>query len=530
MHDHGGVTLFRRRPDVWVAVMAAIVLLIALAGLIVGGGWRWLAVPACLFLGFAITWSLRGWKQSALQLGKTERHLLDLIDFPTQSPFLSTPEGHALYTGSGWRTWTGMDAAEVADGRWLDAVHEDDRTGVEQAWADALQQGTPYDREFRVLFADGTYQWLRARAYPSREYAGRISHWAGILENIHDRRTAEDQLRQTARLLELIGSSTDSIIYAKDREGRMLYGNRALERLTGLALGEMLGKKDREWNARPDEAEALEAADRLVLATGQTQDLEEQFTGNDGVSRRYQTIKSPLRDSAGTIIGVVGISTDISEAREAEQREKLLSRELDHRAKNLLAVVQSVVSLTRADTLPDFKKAVEGRIQSLGRAHSMLAASRWEGAELERVLAEELAPYSSAEEARVHLAGPSLLLKPAAAQSMALVIHELATNAVKYGALSVPAGELHIRWEICRMAEPAPLLRLCWEESGGPPVPPRSDTSRSGFGSRLIRSSVERQLGGTLRLDWRETGLVATMEVALERSVSDACNDPRTAA
>ena len=112
-----------------------------------------------------------------------------------------------------------------------------------------------------------------------------------------------------------------------------------------------------------------------------------------------------------------------------------------------------MVSLTRAETLGEFKAAVEGRIQSLGRAHSMLAASRWEGADLERVLSEELAPYGGGEQARVHLSGPPLLLKPAAAQSLALVIHELATNAVKYGALSVPAGELHVRWDVTRASE-----------------------------------------------------------------------------
>jgi PAS domain S-box-containing protein len=327
-------------------------------------------------------------------------------------------------------------------------------------------------------------------------------------------------------LLEMIGSSTDSIIYAKDREGRMLYANRALERLAGIPIEHMLGKTDTEWNPSLPEAEALQNADRLVLATGASQDLEEVFTGKDGVPRHYQTLKSPLRDKTGAVIGVVGVSTDISDARESEQREKLLSRELDHRAKNLLAVVQSVVSLTRADNLADFKRAVEGRIQSLGRAHSMLAASRWEGADLERVLAEELAPYRSGEEARVHLSGPSLLLKPAAAQSLALVFHELATNAVKYGALSVPAGELHVHWLVSPGEDGVPRLVLRWTESGGPPVKPRSSGSRSGFGSRLIRSSIERQLAGTLRIEWAESGLRAEMEIAIDRSLHEVVGEP----
>lgn len=519
MRMTGGDTPWEERPGIGVAALAAVMLVGGMAGLIAGGEWRWLAVPACLFLSFTIVWSLRGWRRSALRLGETERHLLDLVDFPTQSPFLSAADGRALYTGARWKDWTGMDPSAVADGRWLDAVHPDERREVELAWAQALAEGMPYDREFRVRFQDGQYRWLRARAYPSHDASGKLTHWAGILENIHDRRTTETLLRQTATMLEMIGSSTDSIIYAKDREGRMLYGNRALEALTGLGIADILGKTDAEWHGDAAEAELLQGADRKVLATGYTQTLEESFTGQDGVRRHYQTIKSPLRDATGAVIGVVGVSTDVSSAMEAEQREKLLSRELDHRAKNLLAVVQSVVSLTRADTLADFKKAVEGRIQSLGRAHSMLAASRWEGADLQRVLREELAPYGGSDPAKVSLSGPPLLLKPAAAQSLALVIHELATNAVKYGALSCSAGTLEVSWEIRGQDEGDPLLCLRWVESGGPPVPPRTGNSRTGFGSRLIRNSIERQLGGKLEVDWEEGGLVAKMEVALERSI-----------
>lgn len=411
MHAIRGRSPLTRTPNKGAALLAAVVLLTALGGLAAGGEWRWLAVPACLFLGVTIFWSLSGWRQSEVQRDVTSRHLLDLVDFPTQSPYLCTPDGRALYTGAGFEEWTGLDGEAVAKGRWVQAIHDDEREAVKQAWAEALKCRTAYDREFRVLFRDGAYRWVRSRAYPSRDEEGRITRWVGILEDIHDRRSAEEQLRQTASLLEMIGSSAHSIIYAKDRAGRMLYGNRALETLTGRSVADLLGKTDAEWNPDIGEAQALQAADRMVLATGKTQDLEEVFTGRDGVARHYQSIKSPLRNAAGKVIGVVGVSSDVSAAREAEQREKLLCRELDHRAKNMLAVVQSVVTLTRADTLHDFKKAVEGRIQSLGRAHSMLAASRWEGADLHRLLEEELAPYRSKERAQLVLSGPTLLLR-----------------------------------------------------------------------------------------------------------------------
>jgi two-component sensor histidine kinase len=181
-------------------------------------------------------------------------------------------------------------------------------------------------------------------------------------------------------------------------------------------------------------------------------------------------------------------------------------------------VVQSVVSLTRADTLAEFKTAVEGRIQSLGRAHSMLAASRWEGADLQRVLVEELAPYAR-RGGGISLSGPPLLLKPAAAQSLALVIHELATNAVKYGALSVASGGAGRRWEVRERttSAPAPL-----PASGRNAADRRSHRVAA---AERLRQPPDPQQHRTPA--WRHAaarlgggGLVATMEVAFDRSFS----------
>lgn len=500
----------------WERLLAISALVGCLLAIVVDGHWRWLALPCLAALFFL---ALRRTTRIERALTRSQEDYRHLVDLPVQATFIADAGGALLHVSRRWSVWTGLSHADTPRSEWVAAIHPDDREQSTAVWNECIQSGRPYDQSFRIRMRDGEYRWFRSRAFPQRNAEGTIIRWVGAVEDIHDMRVAEEQLRHTAGLLESIGSSTDSLIYAKDREGRMLYGNRALEALTGLPLSGLLGKTDREWSPNPAEAEAFGEVDRLVIDSGQAQDVEEIFTSRDGRTRRFRSLKSPLRDHSGAVIGVVGVSTDITDQREADEREKLLTRELDHRAKNLLAVVQSVVSLTRAATLAEFKAAVEGRIQSLGRAHSMLAASRWEGADLERVLSEELAPYRGPEEARVSLSGPSLLLKPAAAQSLSLVIHELATNAVKYGALSVNTGELEVVWEIGRGEEESAQLRLRWEERGGPAVTPRSAGSRSGFGSRLIRSSVERQLGGTLHLDWAETGLIATMELALDRSL-----------
>lgn len=366
-----------------------------------------------------------------------------------------------------------------------------------------------------ALAAGGPWLWLAALSFVALALLAITLIVDGRKAGAAVRQNPED--RHSAGLLELIGSSTHSIIWAKDRDGRMLYMNSALERLAGVSLADVLGKTDAEWNTNRAEAKAFEAADRRVLETGLPEDIEEVFTGREGTPRTYRSLKSPLRDRSGRVIGVMGVATDTTDQREAEQRERLLTRELDHRAKNLLAVVQAVVTLTRATNLAEFKQAVEGRIQALGRAHSMLAASRWEGADIARIIAEELAPYDNGRPGRLSLEGPPLLLRPSVAQSVALVMHELATNAVKYGCLSAEQGRLEVCWEVGELVVGGAGVRLHWNESGGPLVKERSGTSRSGFGTRLIHSSIERQLGGSLSLDWSPGGLKASLDIPLER-------------
>jgi two-component sensor histidine kinase/CheY-like chemotaxis protein len=163
------------------------------------------------------------------------------------------------------------------------------------------------------------------------------------------------------------------------------------------------------------------------------------------------------------------------------------------------------VSLTRADNIKQFVAAVEGRIQALARAHSLLSESRWRGANIADLMQEELAPYRTLRFDRVRIAGKSLSLEPSTAQALALALHELATNAAKYGALSLPSGGVQVDWEL-----KGARLELRWRESGGPPV---DETAPGGFGIRVIKASVETQLGGTVEFDWRHEGLQCAIAI-----------------
>ena len=195
---------------------------------------------------------------------------------------------------------------------------------------------------------------------------------------------------------------------------------------------------------------------------------------------------------------------DISEHREAEDRQSLLAREVDHRTKNVLAVVHAIVSLTKAEDVEQFCAAVEGRIQALARAHSLLSDSRWCGAKIADVIQGELArPIPNLE--RVRISGKSLSLHPSAVQALALAVHELATNAANHGALSVPSGSVQITWE-----SRDDWLELRWIERGGPPS---ESNAEAGFGMRVIRASVETQLSGTVAFDWGQDGLQCAIRI-----------------
>ncbi|MDO9712216.1 PAS domain S-box protein [Paracraurococcus lichenis] len=226
------------------------------------------------------------------------------------------------------------------------------------------------------------------------------------------------------------------------------------------------------------------------------------------------------RDRQGRPLRVVSVVQDVTERRRAEEARAVLAREVDHRAKNALAVVQAAVRLAPKDDPAAYAKAVEGRVTTLARAHTILADAQWTGADL-RVLAEaELEAFLSGMEQAgesgpvVDLDGPPVVLVPAATQPISMALHELATNAAKYGALSAPGGRVTVSWSVDTEAG---LLRLCWSERGGPPV--QGPPSRRGFGSRLIETTLARQLGGSIRSDWQPEGLVWEAELPLVRSV-----------
>ena len=195
--------------------------------------------------------------------------------------------------------------------------------------------------------------------------------------------------------------------------------------------------------------------------------------------------------------------------QEHADRLRLLVHEVDHRANNLMAVIQGLVSLSSAEDATGLKQVIEGRLHALAKAHKLMSEARWRGAELDRLAAEELAPYGLGSGGRITVTGETVALNSAAAQGMALALHELATNAVKYGALSNEAGHVRVAWSVADG-----VLSLDWEESGGPAV---EKPRRRGTGLRVLERAFEGALGGSTRLQWSSEGLKCLLQVPIEQ-------------
>jgi len=310
---------------------------------------------------------------------------------------------------------------------------------------------------------------------------------------------------QIAQRLAAIVESSDDAIASKDLNGTVVTWNKGAERIFGYAAEEIIGKSISMLIPPDRENEESLILDRIRRG--------ERIDHYDTVRRRkdgtlidISLTVSPIKDQNGRIIGASKIARDVTERKRQEAFINLLSREVDHRAKNLLAVVQSMVTLTDGDTPEAVKAAISGRIQALANAHNLLAVSHWQGASVKSIVQHALEPYKS----RTLITGPDHAVGARTAQSIAIVLHELATNAAKYGALSASSGSVGVEWSL----QPNQHLSLRWTEVGGPEIRP---PSHEGFGSRAIRLMIK-NLDGNAQFDWRSTGLVCSIDIPMEQA------------
>jgi PAS domain S-box-containing protein len=370
-------------------------------------------------------------------------------------------------------------------------------------------QSTPLVSRSGQLLGMISTHWRKPHRFTERALR-RFDLLARQAADLLDRSKTEAALRerneQLLRFASIVESSSDAII-TMDLDGIISSWNKSAELLFGYTADEVTGKP--VLILLPPERHGEEPTILARIRHGERIDHYETVRQRkDGSLVDISLTVSPLKNIEGKIIGASKIARDITERKRSDEHIITLAEEAQHRTKNILATVQAIVNLSHSDTPDGVKRAIEGRVQALANVHGLLVKSRWVGAELSTIAAQELAPYLGEGEGRARIDGPRLVLPPNTAQALAVVLHELATNATKYGSLSIPKGQVAITWS--REIDGRLILR--WTESGGPRA---EKPKHQGFGTSVIDKMIRQQLRGKMHFDWRAEGLVCEIVVKM---------------
>lgn len=361
--------------------------------------------------------------------------------------------------------------------------------------------------------------WYTFSYSPLHDDDGRIAGMFCTTMETTGQVLAERALRENEGRFRALLDAAPAMMWVTDRNGDCTHLNQGWYAFTGQTPATGLGHG---WldAVHPADRPAAERKFEDAIRTKSPLRLDYRMRHADGTWRYAIDAAQPRLAEDGTYLGHVGSVLDITDRRQAEERQTLLAREVDHRAKNVLAVVQAMIRMTQADDVDSYALALQGRVAALARAHTLLAADRWAAADLGALLAGELTAFLGEERAvRVVLTGPTVALPPGTAQPLTMIVHELATNAFKHGALSAQTGRLEVCWSV-----QDGRLRLDWTERGGPAL--AGAPQRLGFGTRVLDGTVRRQLGGRLQLDWRAEGLACRLEVPLTPKAVGAAEQP----
>ena len=441
-------------------------------------------------------------KQNEDAVRISEQRFRALADNMAQFAWLADASGYIYWYNQRWFDYTGTTLDEMRGWGWQSVHHPEHIERVSRKYKSCLERGNLWEDTFPLRGADGTYRWFLSRAVPMRDDNDNVILWCGTNTDITEHRNASLRIRQLARIIEL---SHEAILVWSMEDGIVLW-NRGCEELYGYKQAEALGKSSHEL-LQTNHSVPYDEFDAALKTEGAWTGEIRQIA-NDGSEVWVDSRQELIRVGGSTI--VLETNRDITDRRIADETRNLLMGELNHRVKNTLAVVQSIASQT-ARTSRDVAQFVErfnGRLHALSCSHNVLTHANWTGASLQELVDAQL-QIVSPDCLRVTASGPDIFLPPQAALQLTLILHELATNAAKHGALSNPWGRVTINW--AHHNDDASKVRLSWREIGGPPV---TVPTAAGFGLTLIeRTGRSPQIKSELTFD--PLGLQCDLDIDL---------------
>ncbi|MDT8759686.1 PAS domain S-box protein [Sphingomonas psychrotolerans] len=395
---------------------------------------------------------------------------------------------------------------------WIDRIHPEDRDMVRAAAKRCFDTGEPYTIEYRVHRADtGEERWLQSHGSRIDYADARPSRFVGVSFDITDRKRAEAELRESEARFRTIFEQANDFLITTTLDQVITTVNPAAVAALGYPEEAIVGATIGDFMDPDQLAIAMEAFEKKMREGGSTR-LTVTVRARDGRPLIWEMNSRLTTDADGKPTGLHAIGRDVTEAKRAETHLRLLVDELNHRVKNTLAIVQGIAQQSFKDATDPAvaRRAFEGRLAALSEAHNLLTREHWAQVSMAQIIGDAVAPHGG-DAGRFELDGPDLPILPKTAISLALAIHELATNAVKHGALSRPEGGVTIRWAKTQ-GDGHPRLSLVWAEHGGPDV---IAPTRRGFGTRMIERGLAAELGGTAKIDFRPEGLVCTVDAPL---------------
>lgn len=438
-------------------------------------------------------------------LRKTEQRLQAIVAHPTSGIALTDAEGNLILVNHRLCEILGRCESELLDMKIQDVTHPDDVPAFNEQFLGMADDEKGFVVEKRWIRRDGTPVWVSISVGPIRVAAEQMRQASVVVTDVTQKKRAEVIERRLAAIIE---SSEDAIL-STDLDMVVTSWNKGAERLYGYRAEEVLGRP--VTMLVPGDRPAEEAEIIAHIRNGlRIEPHENVRVHKDGRLIDVSLTVSPVRDEHGIIIGASKIAHDISARKESERLQQILIGEMKHRVKNILATVQAVARQTFGGD-PDLQAisdAFEARLSALANAHDLLSRETWDGSDLATVIAASLAAYR---DEQFETGGPPIPLGPRVVLAMSLALHELATNAIKYGALSGPDGCVSITWTI-EPGDPARCV-LRWQERDGPPVvPPES----RGFGTRLIEGVLSSEINGHVEITYEPSGLICTIDAALD--------------